>query len=66
MCSHTPPRALQHQTLPPSQGGVRGNHVSSGSGSRLLDREGSSVATCLVATNLAYTIGKASVSPRVQ
>jgi hypothetical protein len=37
-CTHASPRALQHRTLPPSQGGLWGCHVFSGSGSSLPDR----------------------------
>jgi hypothetical protein len=43
-CLHTSPRALQHQTLPRCQGGLRCFHVSRGTGPCLPAREGSSAA----------------------
>jgi hypothetical protein len=52
-CTQAPPRALQHRIQPPSQGGLRGCHVSSGLGSRLPDRKGSNAATCIMAPNPA-------------
>jgi hypothetical protein len=47
-CTHAPPRALQHWTLPPSRGGLWGCHVSSGSGSRLPDKKCFDIATCIM------------------
>jgi hypothetical protein len=48
-CNHAPPRVPQHQNLPPSRGGLRGCHVSSGSGTRLAIKEGSDAVTFIVA-----------------
>jgi hypothetical protein len=53
--------ALQHRTMPPCQGGLRGCHVSSGSESCLPDRKGSSAAMCTVARNPATLQGRAPV-----
>jgi hypothetical protein len=48
-CTHLPPDVLQHRILPPSQGGLQGYYMSSGTSSRLPDREGSDTTTCAVA-----------------
>jgi hypothetical protein len=59
--THTLSRALQHRTLPLSQGGLRGCHVSSGSGSRLTDRKGTDATTCTVALDPTSLQGRALV-----
>jgi hypothetical protein len=60
-CTHAPPHALQHRTLPPSRDELQGYHVSSGSRSRLPDRVGSETAMCPVALDLAFLQGRAPV-----
>jgi hypothetical protein len=60
-CTHAPPHALQHRTLPPSRGGLRGCHMFNDSGSRLPDRNGSGAATCTVAPDPASLQGRAPV-----
>jgi hypothetical protein len=60
-CTHMAPRALQHQTLLSSQGGLRGYHVSNDSRSHLPDRKGSSTATCTVTLDPASLQGRAPV-----
>jgi hypothetical protein len=60
-CIHTLSHALQHRTLPPSQGGLRSCHVSIVSGSRLSNRKGSGAVTCTVALNHASLQGRAPV-----
>jgi hypothetical protein len=50
-CTYAPSRVLQYRTLPPSQGELQSCDISSGSGSRLPDKKGSSAATCTVATD---------------
>jgi hypothetical protein len=44
-----PPCVLQYRTLPPSQGGLQGCHVSNGSKTHLPDRKSSDAAMCTVA-----------------
>jgi hypothetical protein len=51
-CTHGLPRVLRYRTLPPSKGGLRGYHVSSGSRFRLPDRKGFDAAMCIVAPNM--------------
>jgi hypothetical protein len=46
------PRVMLHRILPPSRGGLRSYHVTSGSGTRLSTKVGSNVATCTVAPDL--------------
>jgi hypothetical protein len=46
-CTHTPPHALQHRTLPPSQGGLRGCHMPYGSRPHLPARERSGASHVL-------------------
>jgi hypothetical protein len=60
-CTHALPRALQHRTLPPSKGGLRGCHVLIGSRSCLRDRKGSGTTTCTVAPDPASLQGRAPV-----
>jgi hypothetical protein len=48
-CSHKLPCVLHYQTLPPSQGGLQGCHVSSSSRTCLPDRKGSDTVTCIAA-----------------
>jgi hypothetical protein len=61
VCTYAPPRALDHWTMPPSRGGLRGYHLSSGSGSRLPDRKGFGTTTCTVAPDPASLQGRAPV-----
>jgi hypothetical protein len=56
-CIHAPPRALRYQTLPSCQGGLRGCHVSSGSGPCLPAGEGSGAAACHMAPDPASLPG---------
>jgi hypothetical protein len=55
------PRALQHRTLPLSQGGLRSCYVCSGSRSHLPDRKGSGTVICTVAPNPTSLQGRAPV-----
>jgi hypothetical protein len=57
-CTHVLPRALRHLTLPPSQGALRGCHVSSGPRSHLPDIKGSTAASCTVALDPASLQGR--------
>jgi hypothetical protein len=50
-CNHTSPHTPQHWNLPPDRRGLRGCHMSSGSGARLPVREGSSIAMCTMASD---------------
>jgi hypothetical protein len=50
-CNHTSPHTPQHWNLPPDRRGLRGCHMSSGSGARLPVREGSSTAMCTMASD---------------
>jgi hypothetical protein len=61
------PCALQHRTLPPSQGGLRGYHMSSGSVSLLPDRKGFGATTCPVyrGSGPHLPAGESSGAPRV-
>jgi hypothetical protein len=52
---------MRHRTLPPSQDGLQGYHVSSGSGSRLPDRKGSGAATYIMAPDPSSLQGRAPV-----
>jgi hypothetical protein len=56
---------LQCRTLPSSHGRLWCHHMSCVSGSRLPDREGFGIATCLVVLDLASLIERALVSPHV-
>jgi hypothetical protein len=62
VCTHEPPCALQYQTLPPSQGGLRSCHISNGSGSRLPYRKGSNTATCIMDLDLLGGLRSCHVS----
>jgi hypothetical protein len=60
-CTHASPHALQHRTLPPSQGGLWSCHVSSSFGSRLPEKKGFGAATCVVAPDPSSLQGRAPV-----
>jgi hypothetical protein len=61
-CIHTLPSVLRHRTLPPSQGGLWGCHVSNGSGTHLLAKVGSGIATCTMALDSLGGL-RSAVSP---
>jgi hypothetical protein len=61
VCTHMSPHVLQHWTLPPRQGGLRGCHMPSGYGSHLPDGKRSDATTCTVAPNPASLQGRAPV-----
>jgi hypothetical protein len=51
-CNHAPPRVSQHRNMPPNRGGIRGCHMSSGSGAPPPpEREGSGATMCTIASD---------------